>query len=96
MSRFSGDEKGLDPSTRARRAPLEADMHRAHLAQRLCSHSASEASTPQTPAERFPTGAARLVRKGIEVGEVVLIDAKGHDAGFGLPSIDRFAGFGRK
>jgi hypothetical protein len=54
-----------------------------------------KACTAEAPAEHFATGAARLPSKRIEAGEVVFIDAKGHDAGFGLPRHDPVARFGR-
>jgi hypothetical protein len=49
------------------------------------------AAGSRTDARHFATGIARLPSKGIEAGEVVLIDTKGHDAGF-LASSPRLGG----
>lgn len=65
-----------------------------YFAEGLRIDGASEANTPQTPAEHFATAAAGQPGKGIEAREVVFIDADGHDAGFGLPRRDMLARHG--
>jgi len=61
------------------------------FAEDLRIHRASEASAAQTPVEHFSARAARLVRKGVELGEVVFSDSKGHSAGLGPSSPDFIA-----
>jgi hypothetical protein len=46
---------------------------------------------PEAPAEHFSAGATRLLGKGIETGEVVFIDPKGHDSGFAFSGSDEIA-----
>jgi len=67
---------------------IEVCVNPRDFAEGLGVHSALEARTAEAPAEHFATRAARLSSKGIEAGEVVFIDPKGHDARFWSPCLD--------
>lgn len=67
---------------------IEVGMNARYFAESLGIHSALGAYIAEAPAEHFATGTARLPSKSIETGEAVFIDAKEHDAGFGLPHLD--------
>ena len=54
------------------------------LAERLRVYSASEAGTPEAPAEHLATGAAHPSGKGLQADEVVLIHTGGHEWDLGL------------
>jgi hypothetical protein len=71
--------------------PTRAGVNARDFGKGLRLHSASEASAAQTPTEHFSARAARLVRKGIELGEVVFSDSNGHNAGLEPPCPDSIA-----
>jgi len=73
---------------------IEVRVNARDLAECLRIDSACEANTLEAPAEHFATGTARLPSESIETGEVVFIDAKGHDARFGLPCCYMLARYG--
>ena len=66
---------------------IEVGVKARYFAEGLGVHSALEACTTEAPAEHFATGAARVSSKGIEPCEVLFIDAKRHDAGLLLLSL---------
>ena len=58
-----------------------------HLTKRLRIDGALQASSLEAPSEYLGARTTRLVGKGIEANEIVLIDPKGDHAGLRLPSL---------